>query len=699
MWLDLTVGTGEASMQETSAGSDSAPVDEIPLFGRKGELAALTEALAQAAAGHGRCIMLAGDPGVGKTSLAKRTAAHAVADGFVVAWGRCWEGGGAPAFWPWIQIVRTLTEELGTEKILDLMGPGAPYIAQVVPELGQVLEETAPAIRKPERDRFVMFDATSTFFRQLAKEKPLVLIFDDLHAADEPSLHLLRFLSSEAHRSSVLILGTYVDSEVNRDAVLSRLLHGMVREGRVLNLRGLSKEDVAELYEVAAGEAPPEPVLTAVHQATEGNPFFVDEAMRLMKSKGDLRRPDYSLGFRVPKGARGVLDRRLTPLSDELIWVLSIAAVIGRDFEFGTLQEVAEIDTSPLLDVLQKAIDAGVINELGSQGRYTFSHILLREVLYEELTTGDRMRLHNEVAQVIEERFRDDLDARLDELAHHYFKAAQAGDKAKAIDYALRAARKATSTLAYEEAVRLYRRALRVAELAGASKIKRQEISAALNEAEARVGGDVASEEGPTVLAEIRGLFSQQGEFWEIEFEGRKFRLRDSKGLRYLSQLLKNPGREIHSLDIVSVVEGRIATTRATGAAADPSLEVTGLGDAGAVLDAQAKGAYKRRIRELQEDIDEAEAFNDPERAANAQEEMDALLQQLSGAVGLGGRDRKAASAAEKARLSVTKAIKPTLAKIEANHPALGAHFGATIRTGTYCSYRPDPRVPISWDF
>jgi hypothetical protein len=180
-----------------------------------------------------------------------------------------------------------------------------------------------------------------------------------------------------------------------------------------------------------------------------------------------------------------------------------------------------------------------------------------------------------------------------------------------------------------------------------------------------------------------------------VTYGGKTSRLKDSKGLRYIGHLLRNPGNEIHVLDLVAQVEG--APQEPSAAGAGGGLDSIGLGDAGEVLDAAAKAAYKRRLDDLQEELEEAQEFNDPERAARLQDERDALIQQLAGAVGLGGRDRKAVSAAERARVSVTKTIKDALKKIADNDEALGAHLISTIHTGTYCAYTPDPRVPVDW--
>ena len=192
-----------------------------------------------------------------------------------------------------------------------------------------------------------------------------------------------------------------------------------------------------------------------------------------------------------------------------------------------------------------------------------------------------------------------------------------------------------------------------------------------------------------------RARLHQEGEYWAFHYEGHIARLRDSKGLRYLARLLRNPGQEVHALDFVV---GGGGAGGASGRAPEPELSRTGAGDAGAVLDPQAKAAYRRRLEDLRDELDEATYNNDVGRAARAQEEMDFLLDELSAAVGLGGRDRKAASDAERARQSVTRAIKGAIERLGEAHAPLGDHLRSTVRTGIYSSYVPDPRTPITWE-
>jgi hypothetical protein len=184
---------------------------------------------------------------------------------------------------------------------------------------------------------------------------------------------------------------------------------------------------------------------------------------------------------------------------------------------------------------------------------------------------------------------------------------------------------------------------------------------------------------GPTTLD--TNVFRREGEYWSIAYEGKLLRLKDAKGLHYLARIIREPGREFHALELAADGEG-----------------VLPLGDAGAVLDPKAKAAYRRRLAELEEELDEASSWADRGREAGAREEKDALVRELAAAVGLGGRDRLAASASERARVNVTRAVKAILAKLREHHPVLGRHLASTIRTGTFCSYAPDPRFPMSWE-
>jgi tetratricopeptide (TPR) repeat protein len=218
-----------------------------------------------------------------------------------------------------------------------------------------------------------------------------------------------------------------------------------------------------------------------------------------------------------------------------------------------------------------------------------------------------------------------------------------------------------------------------------------------------RAGGDGPPGQAPPRSARAAdGIASwsvcrREGEYWSIAFAGQGFRLKDVRGLHYLAYLLRNPGREFHVLDLAAAGHEARAGGPRMSPARDDDLHPGRLSDTGPVLDEQAKTAYRARLRELEEELAEATSWADPVRAARARQEMQFLADELAAAVGLGGRDRRAGSPAERARVNITRAIRAALARIRAHSPALADHLDATIHTGTFCCYAPDPRAPITW--
>ena len=224
-----------------------------------------------------------------------------------------------------------------------------------------------------------------------------------------------------------------------------------------------------------------------------------------------------------------------------------------------------------------------------------------------------------------------------------------------------------------------------------------------------RVVSQITREDGQAIRATSRssenGILRKEGEFWTVGCADRAFRLKDTKGLAYLAHLLRYPGTEFHVLDLVGGIaagggdETKLQMPRGDDDLQKAGINITGLGDAGEMLDEQAKSAYRRRLFELREELEEAKGFGNTERAEKAQAEIDALTSELSRAVGLGGRARRAGSASERARQNITKTIKSVLERIAQSDAALGEVFSRCIRTGTFCSYQPDPLSPIAWEF
>jgi tetratricopeptide (TPR) repeat protein len=474
--------------------------------GRDRELAELVAGLEDAAGGQERLFLIAGEPGIGKTWLAEHLAGLATRRGTRVLWGRCWEGGGAPPFWPWAQLVGALAEGCDDETLADWLGVGAAQVTQLVPGLGERIgRSTVPAATAPESDaaRFYLFEAVTGLFRHAASVQPLLLVLDDLHAADDPSRLLLQFLVRELRGARLLVVGTYRDVEAARSPDASEAVGQLVREGQLLNLRGLDRDEVRGLIEVLSGEAPSQAQVTAVHERTEGNPLFVREVVRLLAAEAALGGPGRR-GVPIPGSVRAVIGRRLAPLSADAVQVLSAAAVVGRAFDLSLVAPACELPVERVLAGLSEAAALGVVTEeQGAVGRYRFSHSLVGEVLYERLPIPARLQLHRRVGEAIEGQYGGGAGAQVAELARHYAEVVAAGEAAKALGYARLAGERAMGMHAYEEAAAQYQRALHALRFAGPDEAGRCELLLRLGAAQARAGDYQQAKESCLQAAEI----------------------------------------------------------------------------------------------------------------------------------------------------------------------------------------------------
>jgi tetratricopeptide (TPR) repeat protein len=1112
------------------------------LVGRERETAELLRAVDLAFAGRGSVVLVAGEPGIGKTSVARALCDEAEARGAVTAWGVAWSGGAAPAYWPWVQVVRGLLRSAGGSRLLADLGPQAVWLAEIVPDLRSELPaapEAAPSTA--DEGRFRVYDALSELLRRSAAEAPLVVVLDDLHWADEASLHTLAFVARSLQDAGVLLLGTYRDTEPTTEerggSVLAELLGWSSR----IPLRGLETDGVRRLIENLSAEEVPDLLAEHLHAVTGGNPLFVAELVTLLEAEGRLTGDLAVSELPLPEGVREAIAQRFAPLPSQATEALSIASVIGNRFSVATLSLAADIPRDELLELLDASVQIGLLHPVADAvEQYAFSHPLVQATLYEGLASSRRIALHHAVGEALEE-VGDRPEARLTELAHHFLEAAPASGPERGVAYARRAGDRAMAQFAYDEAANLFARALaalegpggpatlpflqalgeaqtragdtaaarrtlveaadvarrhddarglaratlscgiwalsfgvdeelvRLAEEAverlqgeavdgllprvqgllaaalywstereraqrlsddavalareqhaaaddrasgetlayvlgrallvgwGPDSALRQlddslellELSHALDDSEielmvrnwrisvllesgdvaavdqeiarvthmanelrqpramvflplhngmravmdgrfddaesaiaesAEIGrrvrgsvselaataqlviirllqgrlpeiaaplgamsnahpemvalrcalsvllvqadrlaeagrelerltergldglppdnthvvmlallGETAAELGdgarsqmlydwlepysgrwvvspgaavmwpvdrslgrlasvlgqtedafahlsaarsqaeragslpslalcaldetrlvataaappedadrvarladrahalgsrlgmrrveseaarlreaqaPSVAAPARseaersaGALQREGDVWTLTFDDRAVRLKDAKGLRHLALLLASPGVGFHALEIVAAGEGHAASadSAASAVASELSVRSGGQSGLGALLDPQAKAAYRERLEDLQETIDEAETMNDPERAALARTELDEIAQELAGAIGLGGRDRPAGSDAERARVNATRAIRATLRRVEEHDPRLGRLLARSIRTGTVCIYEPDPDHPIVW--
>ncbi len=434
-----------------------------PFVGRQAELDTLTDALSEALAGVTRTVLLAGEPGIGKTRTLQEIASTAKSRGALALWGRCYEGEGAPPFWPWAQTVRAFVQERGTGPLLSISGP-AVDIAEIVPELGGLPPEraTRPAMESPEQARFRLFTSVTEFFKAMARAQPLALVLDDLQWADRPSLAVLEFLAREVTSSPLLVLGAYRDSDVSPRHPLSRILGSLSREPHFqrLTMRGLSEAEVSEFIRRAAmGSHPPE-VARAIHQRTRGNPLFVTQVVQLLERQGVEGTPDWQR--HIPSGVKVVIGSRIARLPDLCRQVLTTASVVGTEFHIRVLSALhRDIPDDNLLEALDAALEANIIEEVTEQpGRFRFSHVLVQQTLTDAMSSVRRARLHARIAAALEELAGDDLAQQVAQLAFHYSEAQALVGSEKFVRYAIAAGEQALASHAYEEARGYFQRAL-----------------------------------------------------------------------------------------------------------------------------------------------------------------------------------------------------------------------------------------------
>ena len=391
--------------------------------GRERELDALIKGLDDAFAGRGRLFLLVGEPGIGKSRLADELIGRAKARGTQVLIGRCWEAGGAPAYWPWVQSLRAYVRETEPQTLRAQLGSGAADLAQLLPELRDFFPDLPePPALEPEGARFRLFEAASAFLIDAGQARPLVLVLDDLHAADEPSLLLLRFLARQLGQSRLLVIGAYRDVDPSPSDPLTTALTELVREPMTscLPLAGLAERDIARFIELTTGETPADQLVAIMREETEGNPLFVGEIVRLLATEGSLGNATASSRLAIPQSVRDVIARRLRHLSPECNRVLVLASVIGREFALNALARVSGISEDELLDTLEEAMEARVVSDVpGSRDRLRFAHVLIRDTLYEGLTSARRVRLHRRAAEALESLYGDEPGQHLAELAYH----------------------------------------------------------------------------------------------------------------------------------------------------------------------------------------------------------------------------------------------------------------------------------------
>lgn len=418
-------------------------------MGRAPVLAALDGAIDDALAGRGGGAVVVGEAGIGKTRLVNEVVARRRDAGATVAWASASEPGATPAYWHWIQLLRSLALALDRRELVDDLGPDAAELARLVPGLRSGVDLAGAPAPEGDDPRFRLFDAVASFLRRTARRRPVLVVLDDLHSADVASLQLLRFVLGNLRLDPVAVVATARDreSEPLGDGI-SALLHEIERNATSLRLGGLDSAAVELLLAQHIDGALAARFASTIHRRSGGNPLFVSELARLLATD--------PAAAEVPATIRALIERRISPLPPAAVEVLRVAAVAGDEFDVDLVAAAAGSSRDGVLDAVGAGLRAHLVAE-ARPGSFRFSHALIREVLEQQLDVRRRALVHRALADQLE---RVPGDPPLAELARHHLAATVAIDDGRAATSARRAAARATEQLAYEDAATLLRSAL-----------------------------------------------------------------------------------------------------------------------------------------------------------------------------------------------------------------------------------------------
>jgi DNA-binding winged helix-turn-helix (wHTH) protein/tetratricopeptide (TPR) repeat protein len=451
----------EPSAQRESGARSSArsALARLDLIGREPELTLATECLEAASAGQRRTLIVTGEAGVGKTALCERIALLSAERGSHAVWGRSSEVPGAPAYWPFTQVLRAIGQVIAPARRHALL-EAHPKIRELFAPSG--LGPSAIS-GDAEQARFRLFDSIGQALRSIFATDTFTIIVDDLHCADTPSLLLFHFLVQQLTDAHLLLVAAYRDAEMRSDPSRARWVSDLLRQPgvRTAALHGLDVAQVRLLVEAATGgPADPNAVDHLVEQ-TAGNPFYLSQIIPLFRPHDGSSDAPARSHSRLPGSVRDAVESHLSALSSETRRVLEAGAVIGREFELVVLTGVTTLDTSAVLRALEPARTAGLVARTGSLAAgFRFAHVIVRDTLYAGLADAARGELHGLVGEAFEELYEGTLDEVASELSHHFTEATGIDSSDKAIRYAVMAGDVALKKLAYEDATREFERAV-----------------------------------------------------------------------------------------------------------------------------------------------------------------------------------------------------------------------------------------------
>jgi tetratricopeptide (TPR) repeat protein len=444
------------------------------MVGRESEIDALRRSWSEASLGRGGMVVVSGEPGSGKTRLARELIDYACITGGAVLSGGCYELEAATPYLPFVEALRSWVHASSDDELRNAVGDSGAELARLAPELASRIGPfpDGPALSAPE-ERLRLYDGIARCLFHLAEPSGLLLFIDDLQWADQASLSLLHYLVRLVGRERLLILGCYRDTELDRAHPLAEALDLWNRERAAVrvHLGRLDPDGTSAMLAVLLGdEYLSKDFCADIHRETEGNPFFVEEVVKTLVNEGQIlcecgewRRREKGATLVLPQGVKAAIGRRLDHVSEPTTEVLRTAAILGKTFEFTELAAVAEQSEDQLLDALDEAV-AALLLETGAGEAVAFTHDKIREVLYHELNPIRRRRLHSRVAEGLEALRERGGRVAVEDLAHHFM---EGGCFDKGFDYALEAAADATTLFAYADSIRLYERARECAEELG----------------------------------------------------------------------------------------------------------------------------------------------------------------------------------------------------------------------------------------
>jgi len=452
-------------------------VKEVQLIDRVEEMRLLRDAVDRAVRGEGGAVFLYGEAGIGKTRLTRELGAYARLRGMQVLYGRCpalFRMDGVPPYVLWSEVIKDYLQSCSPEQLYKVVGFYPGELFKLVPEIKQklrgVVSESLPI--SPEHGRDRLFEAVSQFVTNISKEAPLLVILDDLQWTDQTSLLLLHYLARGVYKESLLLLGAYRDTDVDEKHPLSLVLTELNRE-RLLQsaqLKRMSFDDTLEMIKrVLEQDEVPREFCELVYGKTRGNPFFAEEVIKSLKEEEVIYREDNKWRIKdvseieFPKTVKDVIKARVGRLDDECQNVLTLASFVGNDFSCEALGGVSGIEEGKLLELIDKLLKTGLVKHRVIRGEdvCSFADIIVRDVVYEEVSPFRRKKLHNVVGGALEKVYAKKIDEHFGELALHFL---ESGEKDKALDYFLKAADRAAKIYANGEAASYFQSALRLLE-------------------------------------------------------------------------------------------------------------------------------------------------------------------------------------------------------------------------------------------